>query len=74
MSARRKIEPPRFFAEYNGKRYEIRFDRDCTNRCAFVKHGPYGPCENSCSLPDWFRHSMIKFDRAYLVKGVRHDA
>lgn len=45
----------RIIVEHGKKKYEMLLSRDCTRHCSFVKYGPYGPCENGCHLPSWFR-------------------
>lgn len=58
---------PRFYVERGGKRYEIHLSRLCTNGCAFIKYGTYGPCENACHLPRWFKSSFRWWREVFLV-------
>ena len=58
----------RVIIEHGDERYEVRFTRDCASDCAFVKYTPYGPCENSCSLPKWFEDIVKKFPVAHLKR------
>ena len=68
----------RIIVERGNKRYEVLLGRDCTRRCSFVKHGPYGPCENGCDLPQWFIQlykRLIDNGLAYLreIKEVKEQ-
>ena len=58
----------RVIIEHGDERYEVKFDRDCTRTCSFIKHTPYGPCENNCSLPKWFEKIVQKFSESHLKR------
>lgn len=64
----RKKKRTRIIIEYGDERYEVKFNRDCTQNCAFVRHTPYGPCENGCNLPRWFRNLLKIMNDAHLVR------
>ena len=65
---RRKKKRTRIIIEHGKERYEVKFNRDCTRTCSFVKHTPYGPCENCCSLPRWFETIVKQFPQSNLRK------
>ena len=69
---RRKKKRTRINIEHGNERYAVKFNRDCTLNCAFVRHTPYGPCENNCSLPKWFEKIVQKFPESYL-KRISED-
>lgn len=58
----------RVIIEHGDERYEVKFNRDCTRTCSFVKYTPYGPCENNCSLPKWFEKIAQKFPESHLKR------
>ena len=65
---RRNKKRTRIIIEHGDERYEVRFNRDCTRTCSFIKHTPYGPCENNCSLPKWFEKIVQKFPESHLKR------
>lgn len=71
-AANRKPKETRIIIERGDERYEVKFNRDCTRTCSFIKHTPYGPCENNCSLPKWFEKIVQKFPESHL-KRISED-
>jgi hypothetical protein len=65
---RSKPKKTRIIIEHGDERYEVKFNRDCMRTCSFVKHTPYGPCENCCSLPRWFEKIVQKFPESHLKR------
>lgn len=63
---RRKNNRTRIIIEHGDERYEVKFNRDCTRTCSFVKPSPYGVCEMDCSLPKWFEKIVQKFPESHL--------
>jgi hypothetical protein len=68
LKADRRKKRTRIIIEHGDERYEVKFNRDCTRTCSFVKYTPYGPCETCCSLPRWFEKIVQKFPESHLKR------
>ena len=58
----------RIIVEHGNEKYEVKFNRDCTRTCSFVKHTPYGHCEDGCYIPRWFNAIVKQFQDAHLKR------